>query len=94
MILKLIISKGALFCKKRSRRYGSHSLLLYICTKFHKNILDGIKVIEQTKISLKNFKGHNFTKNVGGVTVLVLCTHCLILVYFSTQFHENIFDGF
>ena len=40
-----------------------------------------------------NSKGHNFTKVVGGVTVLVLCTLSDI-VYFCTKFHENIFDDF
>ena len=50
-------------------------MLLYICTKFHENIFDGIKVIGQTRFSLeKNSKGHNFTKVVGGATVLVLGT--------------------
>ena len=48
-------------------------MLLYSCTKFHENILDGVK--EQTRFSLeKNSKGHNITKIVGGVTVLVLCS--------------------
>ena len=27
------------------------SFLVYICTKFHENILDGIKVIERTRFS-------------------------------------------
>ena len=32
--------------------------LVYICTKLHENILDGIKVIEQTQFSYrKNFEG-------------------------------------
>ena len=29
---------------------------LYICTKFHENILDGIKVIQQTRFSIENFQ--------------------------------------
>ena len=33
-----------------------------------------------------------FSKNVGGVTVLVLC-NCLIMVYICTKFHENILNG-
>ena len=46
-------------------------MVLYISTKFHENILHGMKFIERTgKIS----KGHNSVKNVGGVSVLVLCT--------------------
>ena len=37
--------------------------------------------------------GHNFTKIVGEVTVLVLCT-LSDTSFFYTQFHENIFDVF
>ena len=49
-------------------------MLLCICTKFHENILDGIKVTEQTRFSLeKNSKGHNSTRLVGAFTVRVLC---------------------
>ena len=50
-------------------------MLLYICTMFNENILDGMKVIEQTRFSNVIFqRGHTFTKNLGGVTFLVLCT--------------------
>ena len=38
--------------------------MVYICTKFHKDILDGICRADS--------KGHNSIKNVGGD--LVLCT--------------------
>ena len=50
-------------------------MVIYICTKFHENILNGIKVIERTRFSIaKISKGHNSVKNVGGVMVLFLCT--------------------
>ena len=50
-------------------------MLLYICTKFHENIHDSIQVIAQTRFSLGKIQmGHNFTKNVSGVTVLVFRT--------------------
>ena len=50
-------------------------MVVYTCTKFHENILNGIKVIERTWFSWdKNSKGHNSVKNEGGLTVLVLCT--------------------
>ena len=48
--------------------------LVYICTKFHENILVGIIVIEQTQFSQEKFRRGIFHKNVDGVTVLVLCT--------------------
>ena len=50
-------------------------MALNICTKLHENILDCIKVIEQTWFSYEKFqKGHNSVKNVDGFTVLILCT--------------------
>ena len=55
--------------------FSAHRLMMiYICTKFHENILEGLKVIEQTRFSFSKIsKGHNSVKIVGGVTVLVLC---------------------
>ena len=48
---------------------------IYICTKFHENILDGIKVIARTWFSKeKSLNGQNSIKNVVGVTVLILST--------------------
>ena len=53
--------------------FSAHSLIvIYICTKFHENILEGIQVMELTQFQIS--KGHNSVKNVGGVTVLFLCT--------------------
>ena len=49
-------------------------MVVYICTKFHINILDSIKVKERTVFIRKNSKGHNSVKNVGGVSILSLCT--------------------
>ena len=50
-------------------------MMIYICSKFHENITGDLRVIERTQFSIVKFsKGHNFVKNVGGVTVLVLCT--------------------
>ena len=49
-------------------------MMVYISTKFHENILGGIKVIERTDVHNKNFKGQYFRKNVGGMSVLVVCT--------------------
>ena len=56
--------------------FSAHCLMMIcISTKFHDNILGGIKVIEGTLFSSeKNSKGHDSVKNVGGGTVLVLCT--------------------
>ena len=37
--------------------FSAPRLMVYICTNFHENILDGIKVIELTWFSKKKFKG-------------------------------------
>ena len=74
--------------------FSAHGLMLYICTTFHANILDGIKVTEWTRFSLE--------KNQRGIIPQILQVelqfefhvHCLIIVYICTFFHENIFDGF
>ena len=34
-----------------------HLMVVYICTKFHENILEGIKVREQTQFSKEKFQG-------------------------------------
>ena len=56
--------------------FSAHHLkVVYTCIKFHENILNSLKVIKRTFIFIgKNSKGHSSVKNVGGVTVLFLCT--------------------
>ena len=64
---------------------SAHCLvMLYISTKFHEIILNGIKVIERADtISIpKITKGNNSAKNVGGVTVVYLCTSSDHALYF------------
>ena len=49
--------------------------MVYISIKFHENILGGIKVLERTRFSSEKFQRAVIPlKNIGGVTVLVLCT--------------------
>ena len=48
--------------------------MLYISNKFCEIISNGIKVIERTISIPKISKGNNSAKNVGGVTVVNLCT--------------------
>ena len=64
-IFILVISKGAQLGKKCKMKlccfffvllcfFAAHHLVtLYICTKFHENILDGITVIEWTRFSFE-----------------------------------------
>ena len=49
-------------------------MMVYICTKFHENILNGNSYGAETIFIGKIPKGHNSVKNVGGGSVLVLCT--------------------
>ena len=58
-------------------------VMLYISAKFHEIILNGIKVIERTRFLYgKITKGNNSAKNVGGVTVVYLCTSSGQALYF------------
>ena len=57
--------------------------MLYICAKFHEIILNGIKVIELTRFLYgKLQRGIIAQKNVGGVTVVDLCTLSGHAIYF------------
>ena len=56
--------------------------MLYISTNFCEIISNGIKVIERTRSILKITKGNNSAKNVGGVTVVNLCTSSGHALYF------------
>ena len=54
---------------------ASRLVMHFICAKFHEIILNGIKVIERTRFLYgKLQRGIISQKNVGGVTVLYLCT--------------------
>ena len=63
---------------------SAHRLvMLYICAKFHEIILNGIKVIARTRFLYgKITKGNNSAKNVGGETVVYLCTSSGHALYF------------
>ena len=58
-------------------------VMLYICAKFREIILNGIKVIERTPFLYgKLQRGIIRQKNVGGVTVVNLCTLSSHALYF------------
>ena len=59
-------------------------MLLNICTKFHENILEGIKVIEQTRFSLEIFQRGIISQKLLVELQFLFSAHCLILVYFCT----------
>ena len=65
-------------------------MVVYICTKFHENILNGIKVNTDFHVG-KISKEHN-SINIGRVMILFLCTLSDGGVYLY-KVHENILDG-
>ena len=67
--------------------------MLYISTKFCEIILNGIKVIERTRfLYWKLQRGIIPKQNVGGVTVVYLCTSSGHALY-STKFCAVILNG-
>ena len=67
--------------------------MLYISIKFYEIILNGIKVIERTRFLYGKFqRGIIPLKNVGGVTVVDLCTSSGHALYFY-QVCEIISNG-
>ena len=69
-------------------------MMLYVCTKFLENILDGNKVIEQTRYSSEIFQKGIISQKLKMELEFLFSAHCPVLVYFCTQFNENIFDCF
>ena len=69
-------------------------MMLYISTKFHENILNGIQVIERTQnCHCQISKGNNF-KMYRQELQFLWSAHHLIILYMSMKFHENILNGF
>ena len=67
--------KGALN-RKNVEGVAIHNLSghTFICTKFREIISNGIKVIERTRFLCRKLKKeNNSAKNVGGVTIFILC---------------------
>ena len=62
--------------KKQVEQLCASSVMLYISTKFSEIIWNGIKVIDLYS------KGNNSAKNVGGVTLVNLCTSSGHALYF------------
>ena len=58
-------------------------VMLYICAKFHEIISNGINSYRADTISIRKItKGNNSAKNVGGVTIVNLCTSSGHALYF------------
>ena len=59
--------------------------MVYICTEFHENILDGIK--EDAIFIAKISRGHNSVKIF--VELRFFPCRCLMVMYIFIKFHEN-----
>ena len=59
-----------------------------------KNILDGIKFIEQTRFSLEKIQRDIISQKLQVELQLFFSAYFLLLVYFTTKLHENIFDDY
>ena len=72
-------------------------VLVDISIKFHKNILDGFKVIERTRFCHRNCHLHS-SRGIAQTTIQELRFLCFarrpMLVNISLKFHEDILKGF
>ena len=68
----------------------------YISMKFHENILNGFSSYRaDTKLPLWNFKGELLqTIKIRVMFLVFLCSCCLMILYISTKFHENVLNNF
>ena len=67
--------------------------MVYICTKYHENILDGMEVIEPTRFSLQKFQRGIIPLKMQMFLRFFFSAHHLRVIYISTMFNENILDG-
>ena len=68
-------------------------MVIYICTNFHENILDGIKILERTQFSYEKIQ-----KDIIPYKMLVelrffYSAYRLMVIYICTTFHKNILNG-
>ena len=68
-------------------------MVVYICIKFHENILGGIKFIQRTQFSLEKFQRGIIQYKMYMELQFFFFAHYLMVVYICTKFHENIFNG-
>ena len=75
--------------------YATRCLVLfYISAKYHRNIPKGIRVTERTW-NLFQLKQRVITPKIRKAELSSLyATHCLVLFYISTKYHQNIPKGF
>ena len=67
--------------------------MVYISTKFHENILNGIKVIQLTPFSSENFQRAIIPSKLKVECRSLFFVYRLMMVYFCTKFHESILNS-
>ena len=67
-------------------------MMIDICTNFHENILDNIKVTEWTRFLHKKFKGDIILQKLWMELWFLFSAHHLMVVYICTKLHENILN--
>ena len=67
-------------------------MVLYICEKFHKNILNGFQLTERTQVHGRNgYVQSIITPKAGKPELRFMCSACrLIVLYICVKFCENI----
>ena len=68
-------------------------MVIYICTKFHENTLDSIKVIERTRFHRRTYQWASFHQKCRWSYGCFFSARHLMVVYICTKIHENILDG-
>ena len=60
--------------------------LVYICTKFHENILGGTRVIERTQFTYEEFQRAIISKKMLMELQFFFSAHCLMVICICTNF--------
>ena len=73
-------------------------MMLYISMKFHKNILNGFRVIERTRITLVEFQRGKppklYQQELRFLLFFFCSARCLMMLYISIKVLETILNGF
>ena len=72
---------------------ASHLVMLYICANFHEIILNGIKVIKQTRFLYGKLQRGIIPPKMQVEQMLLISARRLIMLYISTKFCEIISNG-
>ena len=69
-------------------------MILYICTKFHENILNSFKVIEKTQFHSQKLQMGIISKNMYMELHFLSSAYHLMMLYSCTKFCGSILNGF